>query len=50
MLRSQNPIEINATTTGFASPAETYIDKRLGMNYPKYLFNYFMFFKTISKM
>jgi len=32
MLRYQNPIEINSTTTGFASPAETYVDKRLDLN------------------
>ena len=32
MLRSQNPLESNATTTGFASPAETYVDKRLDLN------------------
>ena len=32
MLRHQNPIEINSTTTGFASPAETYVDKRLDLN------------------
>jgi DNA polymerase V len=32
MLRHHNPIEINATTTGFASPAETYVDKRLDLN------------------
>jgi DNA polymerase V len=32
MLRHQNPIHINATTTGFASPAETYVDKRLDLN------------------
>lgn len=32
MLRHQNPIYINATTTGFASPAETYVDKRLDLN------------------
>jgi len=32
MLRHQNPIQINATTTGFASPAETYVDKRLDLN------------------
>jgi len=32
MLRHQNPIHINTTTTGFASPAETYVDKRLDLN------------------
>jgi len=32
MLRHHNPIEINSTTTGFASPAETYVDKRLDLN------------------
>ena len=32
MLRHQNPIHINAPTTGFASPAETYVDKRLDLN------------------
>jgi DNA polymerase V len=32
MLRHQNPIQIKATTTGFASPAETYVDKRLDLN------------------
>ena len=32
MLKHQNPIYINATTTGFASPAETYVDKRLDLN------------------
>jgi len=32
MLRHQNPIQINAKTTGFASPAETYVDKRLDLN------------------
>jgi len=32
MLRHQNTIQINATTTGFASPAETYVDKRLDIN------------------
>lgn len=32
MLRHQNPIHIKATTTGFASPAETYVDKRLDLN------------------
>ena len=32
MLRHQNPIQINATKTGFASPAETYVDKRLDLN------------------
>lgn len=32
MLRHQNPIHIDATTTGFASPAETYVDKRLDLN------------------
>ncbi len=32
MLRHQNPIQINDTTTGFASPAETYVDKRLDLN------------------
>lgn len=32
MLKHRNSIKINATTTGFASPAETYVDKRLDLN------------------
>ena len=32
MLTHYNPIEINTKTTGFASPAETYVDKRLDLN------------------